>query len=257
MRVTKEQLRKIIKEEMDASIRSAMNQQAGHESEVTYASGKKGTKRGAESARLEKKRLAKARRRTGKTIAQSALGETDGWAPGDRARVGMGDDVFMIDPNSEDEWDLVPGSRTLDRDEPFSLDRDEAGDYELPLGVDIENFSDPYDDDFSYIDSAQRAESLQREASYESYDVLDKGTWSDVIVMSPNGDSVLVGGEETYPEDASEQAEMRASKELGFRVPPVPEHTRNQLVNRLYDGMNNYYVEVAIEYNANTGWKIG
>jgi len=250
MRITVSALKQIIKEEMSSTARSAERKQAGHESELNYTS----SRPGGRSSKPEKKRLSKARRQTGKAIANS-MDEGD-WEAGDIARVGVEDNTFMIDPNVEDDWDLVPGSRTLGGNEPYSLDRDESGDYELPVGDEIEDFSDPYDDDFAYIDQAQRHEALQREASYESYDDVNDGKWSDVIVMSPNGDSVLIGGEETYPDSAPDQMEMRASESLGFRVPPMPSHTSNQLVDRLYAGMQDYFVEVLVSYSADEGWAI-
>jgi len=265
MRIKVSQLRELLKEALDSSVRSAMNRQADYESEATYASGKRGTKRGDDdvSARYEKKNLAKARRRTGKAISRAALSdmseidESDhpDWAPGDVARVGIDDESFFIDPTREQEWNLVPGAPSSDN-KAYSLNPDETSVYELPMGSGIEDFSDPYDDDFDYIDKAQRAGSIQNEARYEDYSVLDAGTWLSTIVMSPNGDSVLIGGEETYPESAPDEVERLASEALGFRVPPMPQHTQNQLVQRLYDGMRDYFVEIAVEYNANTGWKV-
>jgi len=72
--------------------------------------------------------------------------------------------------------------------------------------------------------------------------------WSDVIVMSPNGDSVLVDGLETYVRDVPRQLEAWS----GF---PVDAAFAEELVAELKNQMRSGYVEVGVTVE-NGVWRI-
>ena len=63
--------------------------------------------------------------------------------------------------------------------------------------------------------------------------------YSDVIVMSPNGDSVLVDGLETYIDDVPQQLELRS----GF---PVDASFAEELLAKLDRQMQSRYVEISV-----------
>lgn len=75
-----------------------------------------------------------------------------------------------------------------------------------------------------------------------SYSSKSDDSFSDVIVMSPNGDSVLVDGMETYTQDVPSQLEYVS----GFHVPDM---IANVLVTELERQMQQEgYVEMSVEY---------
>jgi|TARA_Y100000034_G_scaffold40080_1_gene49432 hypothetical protein len=75
-----------------------------------------------------------------------------------------------------------------------------------------------------------------------SYSSKSDDSFSDVIVMSPNGDSVLVDGMETYTQDVPFQLEYVS----GFHVPDM---IANVLVTELERQMQQEgYVEMSVEY---------
>ena len=63
--------------------------------------------------------------------------------------------------------------------------------------------------------------------------------YSDVIVMSPNGDSVLVDGLETYIDDVPQQLELRS----GF---PMDASFAEELLAKLDKQMQRRYVEISV-----------
>ncbi len=81
-----------------------------------------------------------------------------------------------------------------------------------------------------------------KEASWgETADYKEDGSYfSDVIVMSPNGDSVLVDGGETYIQDVPQQLEL-----MGF---PMNDTDADNLIFALEDQFQSGYVELGIEY---------
>jgi hypothetical protein len=93
--------------------------------------------------------------------------------------------------------------------------------------------------------------------SWGSYSSVDGDAWSDVLIASPNGDSILVDGQETYPEDVTQNMQFFASKALGVEVPPVPADEAEALSNRLSAALENYdYIESSVSYNPRDGWKV-
>lgn len=73
-------------------------------------------------------------------------------------------------------------------------------------------------------------------------------SFSDVIVMSPNGDSVLVDGMETYIEDVPRQLETVS----GF---PMKGNDPDNLIFALEEMWRDGYVELAVSYeNGQWGW---
>ena len=84
---------------------------------------------------------------------------------------------------------------------------------------------------------------LIREASYgETAEMAEDGSYfRDVIIMSPNGDSVLVDGLETYTQDVPTQLEYVS----GF---PVPEMIGDVMVTELERQEQSGYVEMGVEY---------
>jgi hypothetical protein len=65
--------------------------------------------------------------------------------------------------------------------------------------------------------------------------------YNDVIVMSPNGDSVLVDGMETYVQDVPQQLELSS----GF---PMSPNDADTVVRKLMMQMRNGYVELEVTY---------
>ena len=63
----------------------------------------------------------------------------------------------------------------------------------------------------------------------------------DVIVMSPNGDSVLVDGMETYPQDVPSQLHHASGIEMS-------DVDADNLIFALEDQMQSGYVELGVEY---------
>tara|TARA_Y100000310_G_scaffold260452_1_gene269390 strand:- start:1998 stop:2330 length:333 start_codon:yes stop_codon:yes gene_type:complete len=81
-----------------------------------------------------------------------------------------------------------------------------------------------------------------------SYSEVDADTYSDVIVMSPNGDSVLVDGQETYIQDVPSQLEYAS----GFEMSDVD---ADNLIFALENQQQDGYVELGVSYeNGQWGW---
>jgi len=72
--------------------------------------------------------------------------------------------------------------------------------------------------------------------------------YSDVIVMSPNGDSVLVDGRETYVQDVPQQLELAS----GF---PMSPNDADIVVRKLMKQMRSGYVELEVTYQ-NGRWNL-
>jgi len=68
----------------------------------------------------------------------------------------------------------------------------------------------------------------------------DGSHFRDVIVMSPNGDSVLVDGKETYIQDVPMQLEL-----MGF---PMSDIDADNLIFALEESMADGYVELEVKY---------
>ena len=72
--------------------------------------------------------------------------------------------------------------------------------------------------------------------------------YSDTIVMSPNADSVLVNGKETYVEDVPQELSIAS----GF---PMSDTDANNLIFVLEDQMSGGYVELGVKYeNGKWNW---
>ena len=81
-----------------------------------------------------------------------------------------------------------------------------------------------------------------------SYSQVEDESFRDVIIMSPNGDSVLVDGMETYIWDVPQQLEHVS----GF---PMSETDGDNLIFALEDQMQSGYVELSVEYkDGKWGW---
>jgi hypothetical protein len=74
------------------------------------------------------------------------------------------------------------------------------------------------------------------------------GEFKDTIVMSPTGDSVLVGGEETGPDEL----DIRLYEIMDQMLPPELE---SKLARMVMKQMADGYVEIPISWSPNTGWK--
>ena len=88
-----------------------------------------------------------------------------------------------------------------------------------------------------------------REASYGSYAKMkDDGSYfRDTITMSPEGDSVLVGGKETYITDVPQQLDI-----MGF---PMSDTDGDNLIFALEDQMDEGYVELTVTFeNGKWSW---
>ena len=72
--------------------------------------------------------------------------------------------------------------------------------------------------------------------------------YRDTIVMSPNADSVLVNGTETYVEDVPQELSIAS----GF---PMSDTDANNLIFVLEDQMSGGYVELGVKYeNGKWSW---
>ena len=81
-----------------------------------------------------------------------------------------------------------------------------------------------------------------------SYAQTKDESFRDVIVMSPNGDSVLVDGMETYIENVPQQLEAIS----GF---PMKGNDSDNLIFALEEMWRDGYVELAVSYeNGQWGW---
>jgi hypothetical protein len=81
-----------------------------------------------------------------------------------------------------------------------------------------------------------------------SYASVDDETYSDTIVMSPNGDSVLVDGLETYIQDVPSQLHHASGFEMS-------DTDANNLIFALETQEQDGYVELGIEYkNGKWSW---
>jgi len=92
----------------------------------------------------------------------------------------------------------------------------------------------------------RRLRSVIREVIAESrpwgsYATKDNETFRDVIIMSPNGDSVLVDGMETYITDVPQQLEVVS----GY---PMNDAEADRLISTLDKQMSSGYVELSVEY---------
>ena len=74
-----------------------------------------------------------------------------------------------------------------------------------------------------------------------SYSEKGGNSYSDTITMSPNGDSVLVDGMETYITDVPQQLEHVS----GF---PMDDTEADKLIDALDKQMSSGYVEISVEY---------
>ena len=73
-------------------------------------------------------------------------------------------------------------------------------------------------------------------------------SYSDVIVMSPAGDSVLVMGMEVDPSSISYELQVASGQKMPMSV---AEKLRSELDRQLRSG----YVEMPISWSPNTGWR--
>ena len=81
-----------------------------------------------------------------------------------------------------------------------------------------------------------------------SYAEKGEGSYGDVIVMSPNGDSVLVDGRETYIQDVPSQLQHAS----GFEMSDVD---ADNLIFALENQQQDGYVELGVVYkNGEWGW---
>ncbi len=93
-------------------------------------------------------------------------------------------------------------------------------------------------------------ESLNEDPSrpWGSYAEKGESSFSDVIVMSPNGDSVLVDGMETYIQDVPSQLQYASGVEMS-------DIDADNLIFALEDQQASGYVELGVEYkNGKWSW---
>lgn len=90
--------------------------------------------------------------------------------------------------------------------------------------------------------------SILKEVYEETAEMKDDGSYfRDTIVMSPDGDSVLVDGNETYVEEVPRQLEL-----MGF---PMNETDGDNLIFALEEMMAAGYVELMVTYeNGRWSW---
>ena len=81
----------------------------------------------------------------------------------------------------------------------------------------------------------------ENDRPWGSYSEKSSNSYSDVITMSPNGDSVLVDGMETYITDVPQQLEHVS----GF---PMDDTEADRLISALDKQMSSGYVELSVEY---------
>ncbi len=81
-----------------------------------------------------------------------------------------------------------------------------------------------------------------------SYAEKSGNSYTDVITMSPNGDSVLVDGMETYITDVPDQLEHASGHSMN-------DTDADNLIFALEDQMSSGYVELSVEYeNGKWSW---
>ena len=80
-------------------------------------------------------------------------------------------------------------------------------------------------------------------------EALQGETWTTVIRMSPNGDSVLVKGREVDPRNIVHELEVAS----GQSIPP--DEAKN-LEEELMKQFNRGYVEIPVAWQPNVGWLI-
>ena len=81
-----------------------------------------------------------------------------------------------------------------------------------------------------------------------SYAEKKQDYFRDVITMSPNGDSVLIDGIETYIDDVPQQLEILS----GF---PMEGNDPDNLIFALEEMWRDGYIELAVSYeNGRWGW---
>ena len=78
-------------------------------------------------------------------------------------------------------------------------------------------------------------------------EALQGETWTTVIRMSPNGDSVLVKGREVDPRNIVHELEVAS----GQSIPP--DEAKN-LEEELMKQFNRGYVEIPVAWQPNVGW---
>ncbi len=88
----------------------------------------------------------------------------------------------------------------------------------------------------------------ENQRPWGSYSEKGGNSYRDTITMSPNGDSVLVDGMETYITDVPQQLEHVS----GF---PMSDTDGDNLIFALEDQMSGGYVELSVEYeNGKWSW---
>ena len=80
-----------------------------------------------------------------------------------------------------------------------------------------------------------------REGQWGSYAQKGESEYNDTIVMSPHGDSVLVGGEETYPQDVTNKLEA----DSGFKMDPNTARLLSAEIQKQFSGG---YVELPVRF---------
>lgn len=90
-------------------------------------------------------------------------------------------------------------------------------------------------------DNSEASRAVDKSRPWGSDAVATDDTFSDYIIMSPNGDSVLVDGLETYIDDVPSQLEHVS----GF---PVPDMIGDVMVTELENQRRSGYIEMAVKY---------
>ena len=90
-------------------------------------------------------------------------------------------------------------------------------------------------------DNSEASRAVDKSRPWGSDAVTTDDTFSDYIIMSPNGDSVLVDGLETYIDDVPSQLEHVS----GF---PVPDMIGDVMVTELENQRRSGYIEMAVKY---------
>ena len=78
-------------------------------------------------------------------------------------------------------------------------------------------------------------------------EALQGGNYSTVIVMSPNGDSVLVSGREVDPRNIARELEVASGQSM-------PPDEAKDLEEELMKQFNRSYVEMPVAWKPDVGW---
>ena len=195
-----------------------------------------------------KEELAHPRHDLGKNVADAEFPIVVGYKLNGRAQ----SEIAYNQDELDDILDMIAGGPGSRANIPYSLDSlTDVEPESIPSGKRIER----YTESTAKITKRQLKRIIRESIddwgmgpdvvgkSGRSYgaDSKDDGSYfRDVIVMSPNGDSVLVDGKETYIQDVPMQLEL-----MGF---PMSDIDADNLIFALEESMADGYVELEVKY---------